>query len=234
MNTVKNVIILAAGLGNRLGELTIHTPKPLIKVFNKPMIEYTLDRIHELKVENIFIVTGYLSHKFEYLKTKYKNVQLVFNPDFYNSNNISSIFYVKEFLSESLIIEGDLVISNSSLLQKTFSFSHYKGIKVAESSDWCFELNDKHCIKSFRKGGKDCIQMVGISYWDLDSGLKLKKQIQQFYKVELNNQVYWDEVPLLHFKNDYCIGIETCNACDVYEIDNMNDLVKLDKSYLLT
>lgn len=232
MNTVKNVIILAAGLGNRLGDLTKYTPKPLIKVLNKPMIEYTLDCINELNVENILIVTGYLSHKFEYLKDKYKNVRLVFNPDFNNSNNISSLFYVKEYLSESLIIEGDLVIKNSSLLHKTFSFSHYKGIKVVESSDWCFTINDRNCINSFKLGGKDCFQMVGISYWDLETGIKLMKQIKNTYKNKLNSQLYWDEIPLSLFKGQYCIGIEACKAFDVYEIDSINDLSKLDKSYL--
>ena len=56
-------IILAAGYATRLYPLTLETPKPLLKVAGRPMIEYVLDSIATIdEVEEIYIV---INSKFE-------------------------------------------------------------------------------------------------------------------------------------------------------------------------
>ena len=56
---MKNVIILCAGSGKRLLPLTEKTPKCLIQVLNKPIIQWEIDVLDELGVDNIHIVSGY-------------------------------------------------------------------------------------------------------------------------------------------------------------------------------
>lgn len=64
-------LIFAAGLGTRLRPITLTTPKPLVKINEKPIIEYQIEWFISLNISEIFINTHYLSEQFEYLPEKY-------------------------------------------------------------------------------------------------------------------------------------------------------------------
>ena len=81
-------ILLAAGMGTRLRPLTIDTPKSLISVNGKPMLETQIQFLKEKGIDDIIVVTGYLSEKFEYIKEKY-GVKLIHN-DKYDIYNVFS------------------------------------------------------------------------------------------------------------------------------------------------
>src|SRR5438105_14799413 len=51
-------VILAAGKGTRLYPVTLHIPKPILPLANRPTIEYAFDRLKELGIDNICIVVG--------------------------------------------------------------------------------------------------------------------------------------------------------------------------------
>lgn len=80
-------ILLAAGMGTRLRPLTIDTPKSLINVNGKPMLETQIEFLKEKGIDDIIVVTGYLSEKFEYIKEKY-GVKLIHNDKYDTYNNI--------------------------------------------------------------------------------------------------------------------------------------------------
>ena len=56
-----DALILSAGLGSRLGKLTSNTPKPMLHIGGKPLLEINLDKVISLNVERIFINTHYKS-----------------------------------------------------------------------------------------------------------------------------------------------------------------------------
>ena len=56
-----DVLILSAGLGSRLGKLTADTPKPMLHIGSKPLLEINLDKVISLNVGKIFINTHYKS-----------------------------------------------------------------------------------------------------------------------------------------------------------------------------
>ena len=68
-----SVIILCGGKGERLRPLTKSTPKPLIKIGSRTILEYIIEFLINNKIYNIYIATGY-KHKLinEFLKKKYK------------------------------------------------------------------------------------------------------------------------------------------------------------------
>ena len=68
-------IILAAGLGTRLRPMTENTPKALVQVNQKPLIEYQIEFLKEKGINDIIIIVGYLKEQFDYLKEKYTNLR---------------------------------------------------------------------------------------------------------------------------------------------------------------
>lgn len=70
MYLVKRAIIMAAGTGTRMRPITLHTPKPLIKVNGVRMIESAIQGLHKNGITEIYIVVGYLKEQFEFLQKK--------------------------------------------------------------------------------------------------------------------------------------------------------------------
>ena len=67
------VIILAGGLGTRLSEYTKLVPKPMVKILNKPIIEYIIEFYSSFGIKNFIIATGYKSKVIkEYFNKKKK------------------------------------------------------------------------------------------------------------------------------------------------------------------
>ena len=65
MAAIKQAFVLGAGLGTRLRPLTDELPKPLVPIFQKPLITFALDHLIEIGVERFFINTHRLPEKFE-------------------------------------------------------------------------------------------------------------------------------------------------------------------------
>ena len=124
-----NAIIMAAGKGERLRPLTEKTPKPLIKVHKIPMIESIISSLKKEGINDITIVTGYLKNEFEYLKDKYQ-VTIINNPDYDKANNISSLYYAREKLASTVILDGDQIINNPKIILTNFNKSGYVCIPI--------------------------------------------------------------------------------------------------------
>ena len=65
MTPVAKAIVLAAGRGTRMGDLTEHLPKPMLPLAGKPMIEHILDRLRGAGIAQVLIVTGYRAETIE-------------------------------------------------------------------------------------------------------------------------------------------------------------------------
>ena len=70
-------LILAAGYGTRLGELTKDTPKPLVNLFGKPLIYFVIERLKRFGVTKIYVNTHYLADKMDrYFKENNLDVEI--------------------------------------------------------------------------------------------------------------------------------------------------------------
>ena len=93
---VKRAVFMAAGFGSRMVPVTLNTPKPLILVHGKRIIETLLDAVVAAGIEEIVIVRGYLGEQFDVLLKKYPNIRFIENPLYNEANNISSAFLAKD------------------------------------------------------------------------------------------------------------------------------------------
>ena len=115
---VKRAVIIAAGFGSRMVPITLNTPKPLVRVHGKMIIETLLDAIVEAGIPEIVVVRGYLWEQFDSLLHKYPQIRFVYNPLFNESNNISSAYLAKDLLQNAYVCEADLLLSNPRLIRK--------------------------------------------------------------------------------------------------------------------
>ena len=76
------LVIMAAGLGNRMHPDTLTPPQPLVKVNGKRMLDTVIEGLHKNNISEIYIVVGYRKEQFAPLVTEYPGVRLIENPYF--------------------------------------------------------------------------------------------------------------------------------------------------------
>ncbi len=226
----KRAVFIAAGFGSRLVPITLNTPKPLIRVNGKRIIDGLLDAVIAAGIEEIIIVRGYLAEQFDQLLYKYPMIKFIENPLFNEANNISSAMCARYLLSNAYVFEADLLISNPKIIKKYHYTSNFLGIKIDRSDDWCFAVKNG-IITEQKVGGVDCYQEVGISYWNEADGRKLSEHIKAAYELPGGKERYWDQVPFLVFNGEYAVEIRECLNEDIVEIDTFRELKEIDKTY---
>lgn len=227
---VKRAVFIAAGFGSRLVPVTLNTPKPLVRVNGKRIIDGLIDACLEAGINEIYIVRGYLAEQFDQLLYKYPMIKFLENPSYNEANNISSAVCARYLLCNAYVFEADLLIRNPSIVTKYHYTSNYLGIPMELSNDWCFTVED-NTIRELKVGGLNCHQMVGISYWDEASGKKLANHLLQAYEMPGGKERYWDQVPLSIFRDEYHVEVRECTAEDIVEIDTFKELKAIDKTY---
>lgn len=227
---VKRAIFLAAGFGSRLVPITLNTPKPLVLVNGKRIIETLLDAVVKAEIEEIYIITGYLSEQFEILKKKYPQIKFVENNMYNEANNISSAYLVRNLIKNAYVLESDLYLYNPKLIRKYEYHSNFLGYYVDRSDDWCIEVKNGIITKE-KVGGINCYQMVGISYYDENDGVNIKKDMEEVFKSPGGKEKYWEQVILDICKKNYNIYLRECQKEDIIEIDTFNELKAIDKTY---
>lgn len=222
---------MAAGFGNRMKPVTLNIPKPLIKVNGKRMIDTIIDGLHKNGIDEIYIVVGYLSEKFQELLEKYPNLNFIKNPYYDTCNNISSLYVARNLISNAIILDGDQIIYNDAILSPNFEKSGYNSVWTSSYTDeWLQNVEDGKVISCSKTGGKNGWQLYSVSRWNEKDGKKLK----HFIEVEFENnnrQIYWDDVALFCHPDEFDLGIFPMKKEDIVEIDNFSELLAIDPSY---
>lgn len=227
---VKRAIFIAAGFGTRLVPVTLNTPKPLVRVNGKRLIDGLIDACLAIGINEIYVVRGYLAEQFDQLLYKYPMIKFLENPSYNEANNISSAMCARYLMRNAYVFEADLLLHNPLIIKKYHYSSNFLGIKVERTDDWCFFVKDG-VIQQQRVGGLDCYQEIGISYWDEVAGKKLADHIKVAYEMPGGKERYWDQVPLEVFSDEYQVEVRECNMEDIVEIDTFKELKCIDKTY---
>ena len=223
---------MAAGYGTRLRTITLSTPKPLIKVNGIRMIESVIEALLKNDIREIYVVTGYLAEKFNFLEEKYSEVTLIYNPYYSKYNNISSLYVARDHLKDVIILDGDQIIKNDKILDPNFEKSGYNCVWSEEHTDeWLLQVEKNTIVSCSRNGGEKGWRLYSISRWSQEDGQKLKADLEYQFEVEKNYDIYWDDVALFCSPQNYDLGIREMNLDDVIEIDTIDELRLVDKSY---
>ena len=155
-------IILAAGMGRRLKELTQNNTKCMVKVNGVTLIDRMLHQIDKHRLNKIVIVVGYEGQKLmDYIHTLNISTPIEFidNPIFDQTNNIYSLALAKDYLVEddTLLFESDIIFEDV-VLDTLISDSRDTLALVDKYEPWmdgtCVKLNESDEIVEFVPGKK--------------------------------------------------------------------------------
>lgn len=115
-------IILAAGMGKRLGEYTHDNTKCMLEVNSVRLIDRALAALKEVSVSRIVLVVGYKGQNVkDYVGTVYQGIPIEYveNPIYDKTNNIYSLYLAKDYLlaEDTLLLESDIIFE-SSIIKK--------------------------------------------------------------------------------------------------------------------
>ena len=232
MHKAVRAIIMAAGKGERMHPLTEKVPKPLIRVNGRRMIDSVVEGLRANGILEIYIVVGHLKEQFEELKILYPGVELIENPYYETCNNISSLYAVRDHLEDCMILDGDQIIYDPSILAPEFERSGYNAVWTdEETTEWLMTVENGIVTGCSRTGGSRGWQLYSISRWSAEDGAKLKKHLELEFDVKKNRQIYWDDVAMFCHPEEYTLGIRPMRAEDIIEIDSLEELIAADPTY---
>lgn len=230
-----NAIILAAGLGSRLLPLTFETPKSQIKINGVPMIERQIEFLKEKGINEIMIVTGYLHHKFDYLKDKY-HVKLIHNDKYADYNNIYSMYLVKKELGNSFVIDADIYLHKNfipSHPENSIYFSTYKA--DFDDEEWLLEYDEqtkelKKIVITKDRNARGRI-MSGVSYWTKKDAEIIRDKLTVAVEERDFKNMYWDNI-IVENLDMLDVRVQELDTYDLFEIDTKADLKSLQQLLL--
>lgn len=233
-------IILAAGMGSRLGALTAENTKCMVKVNEVTLIERLLSQLEDLKLSRIVIVTGYKGKKLQdYIKTLGIKTEIVFvdNPIYDKTNNIYSLYLARNYLlsEDTMLFESDIIFDDK-IIKSLYADKRETLAVVAQYESWMdgtvVRLSDDDEILDVIPG-KDFDYSKKEQYFKTVNVYKFSKTYStQFYVPFLEayihavgNNVYYENVlRILTMLDNTGIHAMRLNGEKWYEIDDIQDL----------
>lgn len=232
MTKAKRAIILSAGYGNRMHPVTFHTPKALVPINGTRIIDNQIKTLHKSGIYEIYIVVGYLKEQFQSLETQYPGVHLIENPDYATGNNISSLYYAREYLDACVILDSDILFHREDILSYEYEYSTYCGLWLEDTkTEWIFRHKDFRITDVIKTGGSGWV-LFSISFWTSEDAKRLREHITEAYEARGIRDTYWDDVVLTDHRDEYTLELRPLLHSDITEIDTFEELCELDPTYL--
>lgn len=233
-------IILAAGMGKRLKELTQDNTKCMVKVNGVTMIDRMLHQIEKKNLSRIVIVVGYEGKKLiDYISTLGIQTPIFFvnNPIYDKTNNIYSLALAKEYLKQddTLLFESDLIFEDA-VIDTIINDSRDTLALVDKYESWmdgtCVKLSSDDDIEAFVSGKNFRFDEIN-QYYKTVNIYKFSKHFSEThyvpfleaYQSALGKNEYYEQVlRVITMLDEPEIKAKRLNGELWYEIDDIQDL----------
>lgn len=233
-------IILAAGMGRRLGEFTANNTKCMLEVNGVRLIDRMLGQLLALDLSRIIIVVGYEGQNLiDYINSRYHNDKIVFieNPVYYKTNNIYSLWLAKNQMAEedTLLLESDLIFEDK-LLQTAIDSPYKDCALVSKYETWMdgtmVRIDDENNIVNFipKKAFKYSDTQF---YYKTVNVYKFSKDfinnhylpfLEAYIRVLGENEYYEQVLRVITLIDNAGIKALPISGINWYEIDDVQDL----------
>ena len=233
-------IILAAGMGRRLKELTQNNTKCMVKVNGVTLIDRLLHQLEKHSLSRIVVVVGYESEKLmEYISTLDIKTPIVYvnNPIYNKTNNIYSLALAKDKLQEedTLLFESDLIFEDA-LIDALLEDPRDTLAVVDKYESWmdgtCVKLGADDSIEEFVPGKRfkyneidEYYKTVNVYKFSKNFSEKYYVPFLEAYQEALGVNEYYEQVlRVITMLDDPVIKAKKLTGQLWYEIDDIQDL----------
>ena len=226
---VDNAVIMAAGTSSRFAPLSYEKPKALIEVKGEVLIERQIKQLYEAGIQEVFIVTGYMSEQLEYLSGKY-GVKLIHNPYYLTRNNNASIWVAREVIRNTYICSADNYF-NINPFEREVDDAYYAGVfSVVHTDEWCMREDEKGYITAVEIGGENAWFMLGHTFWSEEFSRLFLNILTQEYDLPETKEKLWEKIFIEHL-DVLKMKIQKYSNDVIYEFDTLDELREFDPSY---
>lgn len=233
-------IILAAGMGKRLGELTLNDTKCMVQVDGVRLIERTLRILDRKKLNRIILVVGYqYEHLVEFVDSLNINtpIEYIVNDVYYKTNNIFSLALAKDKMVEddTLLLESDLIFEER-LIDLLIEDDRDSLALVDKFESWmdgtCIVVDKDDNITDFIQGKllkyheKEHYYKT-VNIYKFGAGFSRNVYVpflEAYAKVMGNNEYYEAVIKLILLLDKNTMKAKRLNGELWYEIDDIQDL----------
>ena len=239
------VLMMAAGFGSRVGEITQYIPKSLIPINGKPMIERHIEYMIEAGVSRLIMTVGYKKERFEYLVSKYKDqleIIQVENPYYREYNTFSTIYVASDYFDrDTFFVTSDLFLTENIYLKYgwkntdsvQYGFYLHKNEAQLPRPEWVANLGEDEkgmYITSVNTAGMAGSVWSGISFWTKSDLVFINKLLHDVdWNDPASKKLYWDELFFPYYQKWHVHVRHMENNYDIFEVDCEEDLVNLKK-----
>ena len=230
-------VILAAGIAKRLRPLTDTTPKCLLKIGNKNLLQRAMENILANDIKDFIFVTGYREDMIKkYLNENFSNLNIEFitNPDFENNNNSYSLWMTKKYVKDDMLLLDSDILFDKNIIKEL----------INSGKENCLAVNITHKLDAEQikviTGSDDRIlkigkeveilkaagESIGIEKFNryylkdlfdiLDRKIVAEKNVNEFYEASFQEIIDRNE------ERNSLFGVDVSNY-DCIEIDTVDD-----------
>ena len=233
-------LILAAGMGKRLKELTQNNTKCMVKVNGVTLIDRVLHQLDRLSLSRVVIVVGYEGQKLmDYIGTLDIRTPICYveNPIYDKTNNIYSLALAKDYLlkEDTLLLESDLIFEDS-VLEALVNDPRETLVLVDKYESWmdgtCIKIGENDSIEAFVPGKKFVFEDIP-DYYKTVNIYKFSKHFSETHYVPFleayckalgNNEYYEQVLRVIAMLDEPEIQAKKLDGQRWYEIDDIQDL----------
>ena len=233
-------LILAAGMGNRLGKYTKDNTKGMVEVNGVKMIDLSLERLYEAGIRKTILVVGYKAQNIRnYIGENYRDMKIVYieNEVYNKTNNIYSLWLAKDELvkEDTILLESDLVFE-PRVLNTLVNCKYENSAVVAPFERWMDGtvtlVNDKNEITSFIpktnfdwNGTKNYYKTVNIYKFSKNFSENTYVPFLEAYIKTLGDNEYYEQVlRVISHLDGIKIHANILSDEKWYEVDDAQDL----------
>ena len=228
---VDNAIIMAAGFSSRFTASSNGKLKALVTVRGEVLIERQIRQLLEAGVPEIYIVLGHNAEAYQYLAELFP-VKFLYNSDYRERNNHSSIYAARDVIRNSYICSVDNYFSQNpfeSVVQQSYYAAVYA---TGETKEWCIEADEENMIRAVTIGGRDSWYMLGHAYWDASFSSRFIEILTAIYEQEETKPLYWEDI---YIQNLASLPMELRKYPEhvIQEFDTVDELLSYDPNAII-
>ena len=234
-NNLNIAVILAAGMGKRLGNINKNQPKGMIKIGKSPIIKESIEKLLRAGIKKVFIVTGYKSEVYKKLFASEKNIEILENKNFAETNTLYSLSKIDgKIESDFLLLESDLIYDyaaipaimmdkHENVILVSSLTGHGDEVFVEAKQEFLVKMSKNLTISSKKIYG----EFVGINKISIEL---YKRMMQYFNKSKQKDSLSYEEDALVNCAKSIkikCLLLPKLNWSEIDDAEHLNIAKKI-------